>query len=308
MSEQYIVPFCQRCEEAAKIEFGQNYEIILVNDGSPDNSLKIAIEYAQKNEKIKVIDLSRNFGHHKAIMTGLDHCLGDLVFLIDSDLEESPEWLHQFLVEIHKSNADVIYGIQAYRKGRIFEKISGLLFWKLFEFLTRQNIPRSQTTARLMKNNYVRSLLRYQERELFIGAIWWHVGFKQLPIFVTKKSTSPTTYTLTKKLIVFIESITSFSNAPLYFIVILGFLIIFLSSICLLMLITAWLFSSMNTPPGWLSILASIWLIGGILILFIGILGIYLAKIYIETKQRPYSIIKNIYQQKRHDDSSTMIE
>ena len=97
------------------------------------------------------------------------------------------------------------------------KKISGLLFWKLFKFLTRQNIPRSQTTARLMKKNYVRSLLRYQERELFIGAIWWHVGFKQLPIFVTKKSTSPTTYALTKKLIVFIDSITSFSNAPLYF-------------------------------------------------------------------------------------------
>src|SRR6266498_3016010 len=135
--EQFYVRVCAAAEQIT-----QDYEIILVNDGSPDNSLDIALSIYLRDKRVRVIDLSRNFGHHKAMMTGLAHARGDLVFLLDSDLEEEPELLNTFYEKLQQTGADVVFGVQEKRKGRLLERVSGLVFFKLFNLLsTHQMLP-----------------------------------------------------------------------------------------------------------------------------------------------------------------------
>src|SRR6266480_3840502 len=141
--EEFYVRVC-----AATEQITEDYEIILVNDGSPDNSLEIALSIYHKDPRVRVIDLSRNFGHHKAMMTGLIHARGKLVFLLDSDLEEEPELLEQFYQLLKAKDADVVYGVQEKRKGRLFERVSGTLFFKLFNFLSTYPIPPNLITVR----------------------------------------------------------------------------------------------------------------------------------------------------------------
>ena len=143
-SEKTIKEFIRRISYSAKKLIGENYEIILVNDGSPDNSLVSALEESKETKKVKIIDLSRNFGHHKAIMIGLSYASGNLVFLIDSDLEESPEIIEDFLFEFKRREVDVIYGVQNKRKGKFFERLSGTVYFKLFRYSGGQNKIREQ--------------------------------------------------------------------------------------------------------------------------------------------------------------------
>ena len=293
-SSPYIEEFYERISrEAQKIT--QDYEIVFVDDGSPDDSLQKAVALHQNDPKVKVIELSRNFGHHKAIMTGLQHVKGDYVFLIDSDLEEEPELLGKFWEELQNSDdVDVVYGVQEQRKGGWFEQWSGGIFWKVINFLSDIPIPKNILTTRLMNQSYCQNLISYKEREIFIGGIWADAGFHQKALYVKKHAHSKTTYTIGKKISLLITSITSFSNKPLIFIFNIGLLITILSLIFIFKLLIDKFFY--NIPlEGWTSLIVSIWFFGGLTILFIGVIGIYLAKIFSETKQRPYTIVRNIY-------------
>lgn len=294
-SAPYINEFYTRARSTAKQLVGDDYEIILVNDGSPDNSLELAIDLTEQNADVIVIDLSRNFGHHKAMMTGLTRAKGDLVFLIDSDLEEEPEWLEKFATQMAQESCDVVYGVQERRKGNWFERLSGQWFYRLFNAITGLALPSNFTTARLMARNYVEALLRHQEREVFIAGLWHITGFNQQPQIIKKHSNSESTYTLSKKVALFVNSVTSFSNAPLTGIFYVGAFISTIAIFYILHLVFRWLFFE-KPASGWTSLMASIWLLGGMIISFIGIVGIYLSKIFSETKQRPYTIVRQIYQ------------
>jgi putative glycosyltransferase len=293
-SEPYIAEFCRRATQAAARLAGNDYEIVLVNDGSPDNSLEIAISLAKADSHLVVVDLSRNFGHHKAMMTGLAHARGAQVFLIDSDLEEEPEWLQGFSDLAEREKCDVVYGVQERRKGNLFERWSGQLFWAFFNVATGLEVPKNMVTSRLMSRRYVDALLEHREREVFIAGLWYLTGFRQVPQFVKKHGTSKTTYTIGRKLSLLVNSITSFSNAPLVGIFYIGTFISFFAFCYIAYLIVKWMF--LATPvTGWTSTIASIWLLGGMIISFIGIVGIYLSKIFVETKQRPYTIVRRVY-------------
>ncbi|MBT5400229.1 glycosyltransferase family 2 protein, partial [bacterium] len=281
-------------KEAHKIT--NDYEIIFVDDGSPDDSLQKSVALYEKDLKVKVIELSRNFGHHKAIMTGLSHAKGEFVFLIDSDLEEEPELLEHFWKELHKDkNTDVVYGVQESRKGDWFEKLSGVFFWKLINFLSPVKIPINMITARLMTSKYTQSLISYKESEIFIGGIWAHMGYKQKAINVNKGSQSETTYSLKRKLALLVNSITSFSSKPLIYIFYIGFITTFISTVFILKLVVDKLLFGL-TFEGWTSLIVSVWFFGGLIILLLGVIGIYLSKIFIEVKQRPYTIVRNFFE------------
>lgn len=300
-SAPHLEEFCRRASAVAEQECGDDYEIILVNDGSPDESLLIAIGLAEKDRHLIVVDLSRNFGHHKAMMTGLSHATGDKAFLIDSDLEEEPEWLARFAALMAEHDCDMVYGVQENRKGSWFEKFSGWLFYKLFNLLTGLDLPRNPVTARLMSRQFVNALLRHEEREISIGGLFLLTGFKQLPVKIKKHDSSPSTYSLRRKMSVFVDSITSFSSKPLIGIFYVGFAIFVIAGISVTYLVIARLFFA--TPlTGWTSLMASIWLLGGLIVMFIGIVGIYLSKVFSETKQRPYSIIRRVYSIKDRKD------
>lgn len=298
-SAPYVLEFHQRVSAAAQQVAGEDYEIILVNDGSPDNCLDIAVQVSETDDHLIVVDLSRNFGHHKAMMTGLAHADGERVFLIDSDLEEEPEWLLSFSEQFAEDNCDVVFGVQQQRKGGGFERLSGKLFYRLFKALSGMAFPENIVTARLMSRRYVDALLQHKEREVFMAGLWHITGFIQNSQLVKKYSSSETTYTFRSKMSLLVNSVTSFSNAPLVSIFYIGLSISLMSFVYIVYLINHWLF--LATPlSGWTSVMASIWLLGGLIISFIGIVGIYLSKVFSETKQRPYTIVRQIYAKQKH--------
>lgn len=298
-SAPYVVEFHRRATAAACKLAAEDYEIILVNDGSPDNALDLAVGLTADDPHVVVVDLSRNFGHHKAMMTGLAHSRGRYVFLIDSDLEEEPEWLIDFAEQLEKEHCDVVYGVQAKRKGGLFERVSGHWFYSLFGALTGLALPENVVTARLMTRRYVDALTQHEEREVFMAGLWQITGFDQHPRAINKLSTSATTYTLRKKLSLLVNSVTSFSNAPLIGIFYVGLAMCLAASLYIAWLLMYRLFYA-RPLSGWTSVMASIWLLGGMIISFIGVVGIYLSRIFSETKRRPYTIVRQIYAKQKN--------
>ena len=240
-SAPYINEFYARSSAAARMLVGEDFAIILVNDGSPDNSLDLAVKLTEQDSHLIVVDLSRNFGHHKAMMTGLAHAKGNAVFLIDSDLEEDPEWLLSFEEQLKQEHCDVVYGVQEYRKGDWFERWTGQWFYRLFKILTGIALSENIVTSRLMTRRYVNALLSHQEREVFLGGLWYITGFDQRSQVIKKHNTSKSTYTFRKKMSLFVNSITSFSNAPLTIIFYIGISISLFALAYIIYLVTCWL-------------------------------------------------------------------
>lgn len=283
-----------RASKSAHELVGDDYEIVLVNDGSPDDGIDLAIQLTHHDSHVIVVDLSRNFGHHKAMMTGLANTKGDRVFLIDSDLEEEPEWLPDFTKQMEAEASDVVYGVQSQRRGRLIERMTGSIFYYLFRFFTNVVQPNNIVTARLMSRRYVDSLLLHQERELNIGGLWIITGFKQSHQIIQKHATSPTTYSFSRKFSHLVNAVTSFSNLPLVFTFYSG-LLISISAILHIMHLSILYFFIAAPPDGYTSIIASVWLFSGLIIFFMGVQGIYISKIFSEVKQRPYTIVRQVY-------------
>jgi putative glycosyltransferase len=293
-SAPYLVEFHERCCAAAS-QITNDLEIVFVNDGSPDKSLEVALQLRRTDRRVRIVDLSRNFGHHKAMMTGLVHARGDLVFLLDSDLEEEPELLHKFYDEMTSTEADVVFGVQEQRKGKIFERVSGSLYFKVFNFFSTYPIPTNHITARLMSSAYVAALVRHREQEFVMSGLWAVTGFKQVPVKVRKHHKPTSAYNFGRKISHLVNAITSFSNKPLVLIFYLGCLILLVSSIAAVDLILRKLLFG-TLMQGWASLIVSIWLLGGLTIFCLGVIGIYLAKIFIEVKHRPYTIVKQVFE------------
>jgi putative glycosyltransferase len=293
-SAGHLEEFCRRASDAAR-QITPDFEIVLVNDGSPDRSLDVALDIRRRNAHVKLVDLARNFGHHKAMMTGLSQARGDLVFLIDSDLEESPELLSVFLTEMERTGADVVFGIQNKRRGSAFERATGALFYTLFNAITSQPIPRNLVTVRLMSQRYVRALVAHQEREIMIAGLWTITGFQQVPLAVEKKHKGRSSYNVRRKITHLVNSVTSFSSTPLIFIFYLGLSISAFAGVFGLYLVIRRLFFGVLLE-GWPSLIVSVWFLGGLTLLSLGVIGVYLAKVFMEVKQRPYTIVREVYE------------
>lgn len=299
-SAKYIREFCDRASAAAEGLVGSDYEIVLVNDGSPDDSRQLAIARSVEDPHILVVDLSRNFGHHKAMMAGLGHAAGELVFLIDSDLEEQPEWLSGFHRQMGEDECDVVFGVQDRRKGGAIERWTGFVFYKVLRALTGLPIPDNIVVARLMTRRYVDALLLHGEREVFAAGLWAITGFEQRAQVVRKQHKGESSYTLRRKVSQLVDSVTSFSSAPLIGIFYFGLLISLISGVYIAYILIHWLF--LATPPdGWTSLIASVWLLGGLSILFIGVVGIYVSKVFSEAKARPNAIVRGVFGRRQAD-------
>lgn len=292
-SASHLEEFHARASAAAS-KLTSEYEIVLVNDGSPDASLEVALSLFRRDSHVRVIDLARNFGHHKAMMTGLEHARGEMVFLLDSDLEEQPEWLLEFQQVLMTSDADVAYGVQTRRKGNWFERASGAMYFGVFNKLLEHPLPRNVLTARLMTRRYVRSLVQHRDREICMAGLWVLTGFRQVPVAVRKLTRGQTTYSVRKRISVLVNSVTSFSNRPLIYIFYLGCSIMGLAGAAGMYLIGRAIVLGSGVP-GWPSLIVSIWFLGGMTIFCLGVIGIYLAKVFMETKVRPYTIVRAEY-------------
>ncbi|NCP85270.1 MAG: glycosyl transferase [Flavobacteriaceae bacterium CG1_02_35_72] len=275
-----------------------DYELVFVNDGSPDDSLQFLIERKKEIPQIKLIDLSRNFGHHCAIQIGLNYASGDYVFLIDNDLETSPNVLIEFYNEIKVDQTlDVVYGYQEFRKGNFLEKLTGSIFWILINKLSDTKIPHNILTERLMTKQYVESLLQLQDANVFLGGMMYWVGFKQKGLPIKKgQRKGASTYSLKKRAELMLQAITSFSGKPLEWLFYFGITISFFSFLFIIYLGLQKIIHQDEVQLGWTSIVAINVLILGVISTFLGIIGIYIHKIFRQVQGRPNAIIKRVYE------------
>ncbi|MCQ1769259.1 glycosyltransferase family 2 protein [Neorhizobium galegae] len=301
-SAQYLEAFISRCTAAA-MSVTDHYEIVLVNDGSPDDSLHVALSMQERNPNIRIVDLSRNFGHHAAIVAGLESSTGDLVFLMDCDLEEQPEWLPRFHDELQRHHLDVVYGVQERRVSTTSANFLGEVFWKSINFMSSVRIPHNPMTCRLMTRDYVNALLTVEDRVLYLAGVFSWAGFKQKGVPLVKSPRPKghgSTYSVGKRLLQVTESFSSFSIAPLFMVFMTGVVTWAASIIYAFYIIAIKLIWPDSVVGGFASLMLSIWFFSGLIILSIGIVGLYLAKVFQEVKRRPLFIVKKTYEGARN--------
>lgn len=293
-SAPYVEELCARLRKTIAQTGADQYEIILVNDASPDDDLSVAKRVADVDPRVSVVDLSRNFGQHSALMTGVRLADGDLVFILDSDLEEDPEWMALFHAEMVRTGCDVVFGVHTAVKGNVSYRLGRRLFYALLKMFSGVQFPQNVVTGRLMTRRYVDALLEYGEREMFLSGIWHMVGFSQLPVAVEKHKSSETTYTFWRLVGLFVNGVTAFSTRPLIAVSISGLI---LSAVALVF--TGWVVVRQLVwgvaLAGWASVMAGILVVGGATMFFNGLIAIYVAKIFIEVKNRPLTTIREIY-------------
>lgn len=272
------------------------YEIVMVDDGCPADSLAVARELLATDHHIVVVELSRNFGHHQAMHAGLRHARGARVLLIDCDLEEPPEALAEFWARMQAdAEIDVVYGVQPARRGSLFNRISGGAFDVLFNLLSKTRLPANSLHLRLMDRKYVDAIASLREQDLFLVGLFELVGFRQVPQPVAKAAKGESTYTLRRKVRLFIASITSFSTVPLKLSFYAGFTIAALSFAYAGWLVARVALFGVDVLEGWTSLMASLWFLSGVILMAIGVLGAYVSRIYAEVKHRPTAIVRRIH-------------
>jgi len=307
-SSPYLEDFYRRTQSALS-PLDCEVEFIFVDDGSPDDSAVIARRFLSRELHVTVVELSRNFGHHRAILTGLEFARGDLVFLIDCDLEEPPEMIAAMYRTLEQSRADgdpadVVYAVPRRRKGGMFERVTGALFYQLFNVLSDVRIPNNWMIARLMTARYVRALLTHHEREIFLGGLFGITGFRQVGITAEKHDKGSTAWTFSRKLRVALQAMTAFSARPLWLVAGVGTLISGISAAVIAYMIVSVLIFGRAYLAGWASTVVTISFFGGLNLLAIGIVGLYIAQIFAEVKARP-CIVKAVQTNFVPDEASS---
>ena len=294
-SRPFLETFLAECQEAFAAIGCDDFELILVNDGSPDDSVDYAIQRRQDIPQLVVVDLSRNFGHHQALQAGLRFASGASVFLMDCDLEVRPGTLAAFVARQRETGADLVFGYQQTRKGGWLERISGALFWKGINALSDVRIPENVLTERIMSRRFVDALLSLGDYNLFMGGMMSWTGFLQVGIPVDKvQREGRSSYTLVRRLQLMVNAISSFSSKPLIWLFNVGVLITLVSFSYVLYLVFC-KFAFGDTLLGFTSMMGLMAMSLGILTTALGLVGIYLGKVFNQVQSRPTYIVKDIY-------------
>lgn len=295
LSRAYLPEFIEECVAALALSGLNPWEIVLVNDGSPDDSLAYALQCRALDPRIVLVDLSRNFGHHPAMQAGLRHARGELVFLIDCDLEVRPANLSEFLAKHRSSGADLVFGYQDQRKGGRFEQWSGGLFWRALNALSDVDVPENMLTERIMTRRFVNALLTLGDHNLFLGGMMSWTGFLQLglPLLKTQRA-GRSTYTLWRRLQLMITAISSFSAKPLSWLFNFGLLVTGASFAYALYLVFRKLVFD-DALVGFTSLMALLALSLGITTTALGLVGIYLGKVFNQVQNRPTYIVRDVH-------------
>lgn len=296
-SRAYLPDFLEQCLSTLARLGIADYELVFVDDGSPDESAAWVRAQCRERPRIRLVGLSRNFGHHQAALAGLAHARGERVFLIDCDLEVSPGFLDELWAKMQASGADVVYGYQETRKGGWVERWGGRVFWAAFNRLSDTMVPPSVVTERLMTRRYVDALLALGDRNVFLAGMMYWAGFVQLGVPVEKKHRhGPSSYTLAKRLALLAHAVTSFSAKPLYASLWVGALALLVSMANAGYVILRKLLDPASTLMGFPTMVALLTAFFGIMMLGLGIIGVYVAKIFVQGQQRPLFIVRSIEQ------------
>lgn len=270
-----------------------DYEFIFVNDGSKDKTLDIIKTIANSDKKVKVISFSRNFGHQSAVSAGLKEITGDVVLIIDADLQDPPEVVPD-MIKLWEEGNEVIYGMRKSRAGESFFKVAtASMFYKTLNALSDVEIPRNTGDFRLVDRKVIDVINKMPEHNKFFRGLFGWVGFKQKAYLYErqKRFAGKTKYPLKKMLKLASDGIISFSTKPLKLVGYIGILSILISFLVLIYSIISYIFKFGNFTSGWASIMVAITFFAGVQLLSMWIMSEYISRIYDENKNRPEYII-----------------
>ena len=283
------------------VQLTDDYEIIMVNDSCPQNSWEIREELCRTDFHVKGIELSRNFGQMKAILAGLDYSTGDWIVVMDCDLQDSPEEIIR-LYNKAQEGYDVVFARRKERKDNQIKVFLANLFYKIYEFSTNGIYDGAICNFSIAKRNVIENYCRMREQHRgYVMYIKW-LGFRQAVIDVehNERYAGKTGYTLKKRINMAIELLTSQSDNILKFFVGFGFSISLISFITLIALVIYHFWADVTI--GWTSSIATTVLVGGIIVMVMGVVGIYVGNIFMQVKERPLYVIRQILNNEKKDD------
>jgi dolichol-phosphate mannosyltransferase len=274
-------------------KIGMSYELVFVNDGSRDNSIHLIKALAQTDERVRYIDFSRNFGHQIAVSAGVDLCKGNIIAIIDADLQDPPELIEEMIGLIKQGN-EVVYAKRRSRKDKSFiKKTAYKTFYRLLARISNVDVPLDTGDFRVMTRKVAEVLKNMPEQHKFLrGQIAW-LGFKQTFVEYDRdvRAAGEPGYTYKKLFQLAFDGITGFSNVPLRLATIMGFVVSGISALFIMYALFGYLFFKEGMPKGWTSLMIAISFIGGVQLICIGIIGEYISKLQTDIRKRPLYVI-----------------
>ena len=295
-NEEEVIPALYQRVVSVMEETGEPWELVCVNDGSQDRSLELLLALRDEDPRVKVIDFSRNFGHQIAITAGTDFAEGDAVIVMDADLQDPPEVVLQ-MIEKWREGYEVVYAVRTKRVGETkFKLWTASLFYRLLQSITDVDIPLDAGDFRLMDRRVVLAMRRLREQHRFMRGLSSWVGFKQIGVEYERaeRYAGETKYPLRKMMRLALNAITSFSYLPLHMATYLGFIFAGLSLLGIILTVILRLSGNLFFL-GQATTLVSVLFLGGVQLIFLGIIGEYLGRIYDEVKHRPLYIVSRAY-------------
>jgi polyisoprenyl-phosphate glycosyltransferase len=271
-----------------------DYEILFVDDGSKDLSGKVLKDLASKQEKIKVIFLSRNFGQHPAICAGFEKAKGEIIILMDADLQDNPEDIPQLVDKLRESAVDVVYTKKKTTKQKILTRTTSAIFHYIFSKIVKTNILLNIGTFRAFNKKFLDSLLQYKEVNILYGPLMMYMGYSSCYIELpyTSRKHGKSSYTFFKRLKLAVDSLISYTNIPHKISVLLGAILLVTGSIYAIAIVLQYMFNDTSLPGGTTLIILVLLIMSGSLMLTLGIIGSYLFRVYQEVLSRPRYLIK----------------
>jgi polyisoprenyl-phosphate glycosyltransferase len=270
------------------------HELIFVDDGSTDETASIVGGVQEQDSAVRLVSLSRNFGHPVALAAGLDHAHGDFVFLTDGDLQDPPEAFAVLLAKLSEGH-DLVYAVRSRSHASRPRRILSRAFWAVISSLSGYDIPSDQLVLRVMTRRYADALRSLQESSRFWGGLFCWVGFSQasVPVAPGRRYAGRSKYSISKLARLTVDAALSFSHVPLQLAVYLGLTVSAVSFAAMLVIIAARLALGIMLV-GWLSLMVAVLFMGGVQLTFMGVLGVYLGRVYGESMRRPLYIVKDV--------------
>jgi len=274
------------------IKITDKFELIFVNDSSPANDWSVICEICKSDKRIKGINLSRNFGQHYAITAGLEHASGEWIVVMDADLQDIPEEIPE-LFQKAREGYDIVFAQRIEREDSFLKRMSSKIFYKVFSYLTDTKQDSSIANFGIYHKNTIAAMLSMKDSIKYFPTMMQWVGFKKTKIEVRhgRRTSGKSSYSLSALLKLASNNIVAFSNKPLKLVVKLGFVIVIVSILIAAFYITKWFMGDI-VIMGYSSLIVSLWLLSGIHISILGMVGIYIGKIFERTKDRPIYIVK----------------
>ena len=296
--EEEVVDICYKrvVSNLKKLSDKYSYEIIFINDGSKDSTLEILKKIASNDDNVKIISFSRNFGHQAAVTAGIRNATGDAIIIMDADLQDPPE-LFEGMIEKWEEGYDVVYGKRKTREGEsIFKLLTARMFYNTLNKLSEIEIPKDTGDFRLVDRKVIDVIATLPEHNKFLRGLFSWVGFSQYAYEYNRvnRVAGKTKYPFKKMFKLATDGILSFSAKPLKVVGAIGFFSVIVSIAILVYSIVSFVFKLNSLTPGWTSIMCTMTFIGGIILISLGMIGEYIARIYEESLGRPEYIIDEL--------------